>query len=177
MDNKIEVEVVNQENVEVENPFPRRSFMKKIWALLGMLAGIELGWIGTTIVASRQKRNAEQAEAGYIDVGRAESFKAGTVTAVGQGGFYVSRLEDGGFLALTSACTHLGCALPWNEKEQKFICPCHGSTFDCRGDVITSPATRALDLHPLRLENGVVRVDAGRRIRRSGYDESQAVRI
>jgi len=168
---------VNPENAQAEDLSPRRSFMKKIWALIGVLAGLELGWIGTTILASRQKQPESQAEGDYLDVGSADTFKPGTVSAVGQGGFYVSRLEDGSFLALTSTCSHLGCALPWDEKERKFICPCHGSTFDCRGDVLTSPATRALDLHPLRLENGMVRVDTSRRIRRSAYEPSQAVKI
>ncbi|SDP74209.1 QcrA and Rieske domain-containing protein [Desulforhopalus singaporensis] len=176
-ENKTEADVVRQDNEQVKPAFPRRSLIKKIWALIGLLAGIELAWIGTTILASRQKRGDKQTDAGYIDVAKVETFQPGTVTAVARGGFYVSRLEDGSFLALTSTCTHLGCALPWDNKERKFICPCHGSTFDCRGDVLSSPATSALSLHPLRLENGVVRVDISRRIRRSAYNESQAVRI
>jgi cytochrome b6-f complex iron-sulfur subunit len=169
------VEAVRKDEGQ-SNP-PRRSFIKRIWALLGLLAGVELAWIGTTILTSRQKFSGKDTGSGFVDVGEAEVFKPGTVTAVGQGGFYVSRLTDGGFLALASTCTHLGCALPWDEKERKFICPCHGSTFDSRGNVLTSPATRPLDLHPLRLENGVVRVDAGKRIRRLSYAASQVVRL
>ena len=37
---------------------------------------------------------------------------------------------DGGFLALSSRCTHLGCSVPWDEKARTFPCPCHASTFD-----------------------------------------------
>lgn len=155
----------------------RRSIFGTLWKLFGILAGIELAWIGSSILASRQRPHGESAGNSYIDAGKAETFKPGTVTAIGQGGFYVARLDDGGFLALASTCTHLGCALPWDEKEQKFICPCHGSTFDCRGEVLTSPATRALDIFPLRIENQMVKVDTGNRIKRLSHSDSQVVRL
>ena len=59
------------------------------------------------------------------------------------------RLDDGGLLALSCKCTHLGCTVPWVEKEKKFLCPCHASAFDITGNVINSPAARALDTFPV----------------------------
>lgn len=41
-------------------------------------------------------------------------------------------------------CTHLGGPLRWNEVEQSFDCPWHGSRFDEDGEVLEGPATRAL---------------------------------
>ncbi len=112
-----------------------------------------------------------------IDAGTIQQYKPGTITPVPQGRVYIACLEDGGYLALSSTCTHLGCSLPWVEKEHKFICPCHGSTFDLRGVVLTAPATRALDIHPLRIENGVLKVDISRSVRRSSFDPAQVVRV
>jgi cytochrome b6-f complex iron-sulfur subunit len=85
------------------------------------------------------------------------------------------RLEDGGFLALSCKCTHLGCTVPWVEKEKKFLCPCHASAFDITGSVISSPAARALDTYTVTVENKIVKVDTGRRFKRSRFDSGQPV--
>lgn len=37
-------------------------------------------------------------------------------------------------------CPHLGCALKWNNAEQSWDCPCHGSRFDADGGLIDNPA-------------------------------------
>jgi len=42
-----------------------------------------------------------------------------------------------------------------------------------RGDVKAPPAPRALDLHPIAIEGGVVRVDTGRRIQRGRFEQGQ----
>jgi cytochrome b6-f complex iron-sulfur subunit len=95
------------------------------------------------------------------------------VRAFPGGQFYLVRLADGGFLALSSKCTHLGCTVPWNEKQRSFPCPCHASTFDEKGDVLSPPATRALDLFPVVIEGGIVKVDTSRRIARARFEPGQ----
>ena len=47
-----------------------------------------------------------------------------------------------GITVLSIACTHLGCVL--NVENDKFICPCHGSTFDLQGNVLKGPALKPL---------------------------------
>lgn len=41
-------------------------------------------------------------------------------------------------------CSHLGCALNWNEKDNVYECPCHGSLYDKDGNVIDGPAIKKL---------------------------------
>jgi len=36
---------------------------------------------------------------------------------------------------INAVCTHLGCVVPWNGNENKFMCPCHGSQYDRTGKV------------------------------------------
>jgi cytochrome b6-f complex iron-sulfur subunit len=47
---------------------------------------------------------------------------------------------------LNAICTHLGCVVPWNVAENKFICPCHGSQYNNEGKVVRGPAPRSLAL-------------------------------
>ena len=48
--------------------------------------------------------------------------------------------------ALNAVCTHLGCVVPWNKAENKFMCPCHGSQYNKEGKVIRGPAPLSLAL-------------------------------
>eukprot|EP00401_Gymnodinium_catenatum_P054386 CAMPEP_0117497670 /NCGR_PEP_ID=MMETSP0784-20121206/21302_1 /TAXON_ID=39447 /ORGANISM="" /LENGTH=203 /DNA_ID=CAMNT_0005292699 /DNA_START=64 /DNA_END=672 /DNA_ORIENTATION=- len=48
--------------------------------------------------------------------------------------------------AVNAVCTHLGCVVPWNKAENKFMCPCHGSQYDKNGKVVRGPAPLSLAL-------------------------------
>jgi Rieske Fe-S protein len=41
-------------------------------------------------------------------------------------------------------CPHLGCQLEWNPEEKSWDCPCHGSRFDYRGNLLSGPAQKDL---------------------------------
>ena len=54
--------------------------------------------------------------------------------------------------ALNAECTHLGCVVPWDPIQTKFVCPCHGSQYDSKGTVIRGPAPSPLKLAKVGLE-------------------------
>ena len=43
---------------------------------------------------------------------------------------------------VTQICPHMGCKLIYNEIEETWDCPCHGSKFNKNGKVIDSPANK-----------------------------------
>ena len=62
--------------------------------------------------------------------------------------------------ALGTVCTHLGCIVIWQENEQKFKCPCHGSGFYKDGINFEGPAPRPLERYGIRIaDDGQLEVD------------------
>jgi len=59
------------------------------------------------------------------------------------------RRDDGGLLAVSTRCTHLGCQVNWNTAERSWDCPCHGSRFTPEGDVLQGPAVHRLERRPI----------------------------
>jgi glycine/D-amino acid oxidase-like deaminating enzyme/nitrite reductase/ring-hydroxylating ferredoxin subunit len=56
----------------------------------------------------------------------------------------VSRETTGGLNVVSGVCTHLGCIVHWNQAETTWDCPCHGSRFTTKGEVIEGPAIAPL---------------------------------
>lgn len=153
----------------------RRSFLTKLWALLGFVALAEFITVAFAFLRPDKSKARRQRSDTIVTGGALDQFIPNSVTAFVRGRFYLARLEDGGFLALSRKCTHLGCTVPWVVEKNRFICPCHGSSFDITGNVISPPAPRALDMHPVIIENNIVKVDTSKTIKRSEFRTEQVI--
>ena len=77
---------------------------------------------------------------------QANELEPGQGSIIRDGSAKVAACRDRkGKLHLHSAvCTHLGCHVHWNETEQCWDCPCHGSQFAPDGSVLNGPAIAPL---------------------------------
>ena len=151
----------------------RRSFLNILWIILGGVALAEFVAVAFAFLRPRNLKVRGKDTDSIITAGAVGRFEPNSVTAFVRGKFYLARLEDGGFLALSRTCTHLGCSVPWMQKEMKFACPCHGSAFDITGNVVEAPAPRALDIYPITKENNIIKVDTRKPIKRSTFRVEQ----
>jgi len=53
--------------------------------------------------------------------------------------------EHGELHAVNPSCTHMNCDVAWNNSEQSWDCPCHGSRFSIEGKMLTGPADHDLE--------------------------------
>ena len=109
------------------NKTTRRRFINRLWAGLGLLALVELVGVGLAFLRRGKTTASVAPDAAKVACGSVDQYAPGTVTAFVRGRFYLARLSDGGFLAISRQCTHLGCTVPWDEAGQRFACPCHAS--------------------------------------------------
>ncbi len=80
-------------------------------------------------------------------------------------GVWIVRESDG-FYALLAVCTHLGCTPVWFASENRFKCPCHGTTFTREGINYEGPAPRPLERVKIALaEDGQILIDKRKRFR------------
>jgi glycine/D-amino acid oxidase-like deaminating enzyme/nitrite reductase/ring-hydroxylating ferredoxin subunit len=71
----------------------------------------------------------------------------GTVVRIRLHTVAAARDRDGTLHTLRASCTHLGCPVQFNDGEQTWDCPCHGSRFAIDGSVLDGPADRPLRPH------------------------------
>ncbi|HEV2762338.1 MAG TPA: FAD-dependent oxidoreductase, partial [Pyrinomonadaceae bacterium] len=81
------------------------------------------------------------------EVSSVDEIAAGSGAILGRGPNKLAcfRDEQGTLYERSAICTHLGCVVSWNDTEQSWDCPCHGSRYDPRdGHVLNGPAIKGL---------------------------------
>ncbi len=149
----------------------RREFLNSAWKILGIVAVLEAVVLSFSMMRTRSSGGSGEKKL-MKAAGNLADLPPGTVMSFRSGRFFLVRLDDGGLLALSMVCSHMGCTVNWDASEKVFKCPCHASSFDRLGNVIKSPAARALNYHKVIVENGRIMVDLNRFIVRKEFDPS-----
>jgi 3-phenylpropionate/trans-cinnamate dioxygenase ferredoxin subunit len=102
-----------------------------------------------------------------LDVAPAEEFPPGAMKLIVAGaGLYVGVYNCGGQLyAIEDRCSHDDgplCEGDWDEETCRVVCPRHGSEFDlATGTPRSLPAYEPVRIYPVRIVDGMVKVDVG----------------
>lgn len=115
----------------------RRKFLTVLTG--GALAAYAAGTGGASLVFLRPR--VTYGPPSKVTVGRPDAFQSGSQVALPEAKMVIRRQGDK-YCAISTVCTHLGCTV--TPTETGFDCPCHGSQYDERGDVIGGPAPKSL---------------------------------
>ena len=144
---------------------PRRASIERR-TILGGIAAVTFGGLGIAagfVANTFRFRPARD----WLVVGRAEDLHADTfhlhVLPVVQRhawkrerrqvAVWIKDLYPDDPIALLGVCTHLGCAVAWQQSE--FVCPCHGGKYDAQGSVTGGPPPQPLARCEVKIENEI----------------------
>jgi cytochrome b6-f complex iron-sulfur subunit len=146
-------------NEKTEPGISRRRFLSLGVGAAG--TAIALGYIGAAgKFLEPPVANAETLK----EVGKVFDFEEGVpklITYKGstvEEGIYVLNMGKEGWLALEFLCTHLQCAVNYEDASKTFICPCHGGGFDIKGNVLFGPIPKPLQRRVIQVQGDSVRV-------------------
>jgi cytochrome b6-f complex iron-sulfur subunit len=102
---------------------------------------------------------AQDSGSSVLAIGSVEDFPSGTIKPFPRDKIIVFS-DDAGLYAISTECTHLRCNLAFKKEFNTFMCPCHGSSFDNKGEVLSGPAKRSLPWYFIQIDSqGQVKID------------------
>jgi menaquinol-cytochrome c reductase iron-sulfur subunit len=149
----------------------RRQFLARLSVALG---GLGTAIVGIPVAGFLLAPLLRRAPDFWRPVGAVDSFKVGETVQVtfldpsplpwagvtANSAAWLRRESEQQFAAFAVNCTHLGCPVRWEQGAQLFFCPCHGGAYYADGSVAAGPPEHPLNRFPVRVNNGVVEIQA-----------------
>jgi cytochrome b6-f complex iron-sulfur subunit len=147
---------VNSDNNKTVN---RRDFLDTL-AIGSLIGAGAMAFIGAVQLPLPKVLNEPPSR---FKIGFPIDFLVNSYKAVPERNVFILR-DETGFRALSGVCTHLGCIV--TKTSWGFNCPCHGSHFDPRGNVMSGPAPKALEWLKVDLApDGQLTVDLKKKVK------------
>ncbi len=144
-----------------DHPRPRRSFLGLLAGAIGVVVGAAASIPGLGFLAHPLRTKTVSGGEEPVRVAAPDDVRPGRplrVNVYGQrrdgwtridrmklGAAWLMRTPEGRVRAFSTVCPHLGCGIDWDEKSEKFHCPCHNSGFGLDGRCLYGPSPRGLD--------------------------------
>ena len=139
---------------------PREPKETRRWLLRTAFASL-LGAAAGVVYAAARVMSPPVRRRRLLRVGRVGEFVPGTWRLLSEEPIYLVASEVG-IAAISARCTHLGCTV--RRRGDRFVCPCHGSSFALDGTAPTPPASAPLAWLEVMIARGAVYVDPGREV-------------
>lgn len=131
----------------------RRNFIGKALVGCGAAVGLELGYAGFKMMATKPVGEKKPVKLSLSQL------PVGSRTTVIYGGEKIEVVRsEKGVRAMSMVCTHLGCLVIWQENDNNYHCPCHDAYFDENGNVISGPPTQPLEKIPVTVSGNTVTI-------------------
>ena len=65
-------------------------------------------------------------------------------------------IDGSHYMVAVGLCTHLGCIPAYADKDEKFLCACHGGEFDTAGLDIKAPPPSPLVIPPFNVSGKTI---------------------
>lgn len=128
----------------------RRDFVKTLGATT-----LALGVGGGAVFLGRYlEPNVLYEPSKVFKLGALSQFPIGSRTVIEGRGIEIVRSKDG-LHAISLVCTHLGCLVKpvLNDPEVGYSCPCHGSKFAPKGEVLGGAAPTDLPWYEMYMDH------------------------
>ena len=135
----------------------RREFFRHLsWSVLSFAGLAAVPFVLSSIIPRKVIENRR------VRIGKPGDFPINRMTYLPESRIFILR-DHKGVAAMSAICTHLGCVV--DQDTSGFICPCHGSSYNSDGQVLTGPAPKNLSWYQVAsLPNKVLVVNMNRTV-------------
>lgn len=125
------------------NPFSTPPTSRRLFVAGGLLSGLGALYLILRGIGSFLFQPPSRSQPSRFPLLKGNELKQNPAKILFRQGIWLIR-DERGWYGLKNSCTHLGCQPTLDPPKGIFVCPCHGSRFNLKGEVLQGPATRSL---------------------------------